>query len=158
AAGAVSGAGPGAAVICANGWRASLDSLSASIRIGDTMSTAITSLTARIPSPSATREEVRPPSMPEDKEGGLGYNRGLIGAAQALQFDWATADRPQTAELTWVIGARGSGQPSPAMATVPRRLVCMSRSKWVSFAMLATAVLLLGTSLGFAQDQLKVTG
>ena len=34
----------------------------------------------------------------------------------------------------------------------------MSRSKWVSFAMLATAVLLLGTSIGFAQDQLKVTG
>ncbi len=34
----------------------------------------------------------------------------------------------------------------------------MSRSKWVSFAMLATAVLLLGSSIGFAQDQLKVTG
>ena len=34
----------------------------------------------------------------------------------------------------------------------------MSRSKWVSFAMLATFVLLLGTSIGFAQDQLKVTG
>ena len=34
----------------------------------------------------------------------------------------------------------------------------MSRSKWVSSAMLTIAVLLLGTSIGFAQDQLKVTG
>jgi outer membrane protein len=34
----------------------------------------------------------------------------------------------------------------------------MSRSKWVSFAMLTIAVLMLGTSIGFAQDQLNVTG
>ncbi|HEY9157098.1 TolC family protein [Candidatus Binatus sp.] len=34
----------------------------------------------------------------------------------------------------------------------------MSRNKWVSFAMLAISVLLLGASIGFAQDQLKVTG
>ncbi len=34
----------------------------------------------------------------------------------------------------------------------------MSRNKWVSFAMLTVSVLLLGTSIGFAQDQLKVTG
>ncbi|MGA7620745.1 hypothetical protein [Candidatus Binatus sp.] len=73
------------------------------------MSTAITSLTARIPSPSATRKEARLPSIPEDKAGGLGYNRGLIGAAQALRFDSALADRPQTAESNCVIGVRGSG-------------------------------------------------
>jgi outer membrane protein len=34
----------------------------------------------------------------------------------------------------------------------------MSRSKFVSLAMLTISLLLLGTSLGFAQDQLKVTG
>ncbi len=34
----------------------------------------------------------------------------------------------------------------------------MSRSKWVCFAMLTIAVLMLGTSIGFAQDQLNVTG
>ena len=34
----------------------------------------------------------------------------------------------------------------------------MSRSKWVSFAMLTIAVLMLGASIGFAQDQLNVTG
>ncbi|MGD0120237.1 MAG: TolC family protein [Candidatus Binatus sp.] len=34
----------------------------------------------------------------------------------------------------------------------------MSRSKYVSLAMLTIALLLLGTSMGFAQDQLKVTG
>ncbi len=34
----------------------------------------------------------------------------------------------------------------------------MSRSKWVPFAMLTIAVMILGTSIGFAQDQLKVTG
>lgn len=34
----------------------------------------------------------------------------------------------------------------------------MSRSKWVSFATLTIAVMILGASIGFAQDQLKVTG
>jgi len=34
----------------------------------------------------------------------------------------------------------------------------MSRSKWVCSAMLTIAVLMLGTSIGFAQDQLNVTG
>jgi hypothetical protein len=57
------------------------------------MSTAITSLTARIPSPSSTRDETRPPSIAQDKAGRLGYNRELIGAAQALRFDSALADR-----------------------------------------------------------------
>src|SRR5271155_5619820 len=52
----------------------------------------------------------------------------------------------------------GSGGLSPAMATGTRRFVRMSRSKYVSLAMLTIALLLLGTSIGFAQDQLKVTG
>jgi outer membrane protein len=34
----------------------------------------------------------------------------------------------------------------------------MSRSKWVSLATVTIAVLILGTSIGFGQDQLKVTG
>ena len=34
----------------------------------------------------------------------------------------------------------------------------MSRSKFVSIAMLAVSILLLGTVAAFAQDQLKVTG
>src|SRR5208337_1011473 len=34
----------------------------------------------------------------------------------------------------------------------------MSRSKWVSLATVTVAVLILGTSIGFGQDQLKVTG
>jgi hypothetical protein len=54
--------------------------------------------------------------MPQDKAGRLGYNRGLTGAAQALRFDSALADRSQTAESNCVIGVRGSGGPSPAMA------------------------------------------
>jgi len=65
--------------------------------------------------------------MPEDKAGGLGYNRGLIGAAQALRFDSALANRTQTAESNCIIGWCGSGGPSPAMATVRRRFVGMSR-------------------------------
>src|SRR5271155_2374842 len=52
----------------------------------------------------------------------------------------------------------GSGGLSPAMAPGTRRFVRMSRSKYVSLAMLTIALLLLGTSIGFAQDQLKVTG
>src|SRR5208282_248309 len=44
------------------------------------------------------------------------------------------------------------------MARVARRFVRMSRYKCVFFAMLTICVLLLGTSPGFAQDQLQVTG
>src|SRR5260370_29944102 len=89
--------GPGAAVTCAKGCRASLESLSARIRNGDTMRTVIAnlSLTARIPSPSISREQIQPHSISQDKSDGLGYNRDLIGAAQALRFDSAPANRHQ---------------------------------------------------------------
>src|SRR5271170_1164636 len=57
ATGAVSGSGPGAAVTCAKGWRDSLESLRASIRIGEMMSTVINSLNPRISTPGSTRVE-----------------------------------------------------------------------------------------------------
>jgi hypothetical protein len=44
-----------------------------------------------MPSP----DEARPDSKPQDKAGSLGYNRDLIGAAQALRFDSAPANRSQ---------------------------------------------------------------
>src|SRR3984957_16968576 len=87
--------GPGAAVTWAKGCRASLESLSARIRNGDTMRTVITnlSLTARISSPSISREQIQQHSISQDKPDGLGYNRHLIGAAQALCFESAPANR-----------------------------------------------------------------
>jgi len=51
------------------------------------MSTAIIRLTARMASPTVTREELRPLSILQDKPGRLGYNRDRIGAAQALRLD-----------------------------------------------------------------------
>jgi len=47
-----------------------------------------------MPSPILTGE-VRPHSIPQDNADGLGYNRDLIGAAQALHFDSAPANRHQ---------------------------------------------------------------
>jgi hypothetical protein len=54
--------------------------------IGETIATAIANLTARMPSPTVTRDKSPPRSIPADKAGGLGYNRDLIGAAQAFYF------------------------------------------------------------------------
>jgi hypothetical protein len=48
-----------------------------------------------MPSPDAARDEARLDSKPQDKSGGLGYNRDLIGAAQALRFDSAPAVESQ---------------------------------------------------------------
>ena len=53
------------------------------------------SLAVRIPSPSISREQIQPHSISQDKSDGLGYNRDLIGAAQALRFDSAPANRHQ---------------------------------------------------------------
>src|SRR5260370_5677070 len=84
--GGVSRSGPGAAVICANGCRASLDSPSASIKIVDTTNRTIMSLTARMRSPSVNPNEPRRRTKVRDKADGLGYNRDLIGAQQALRY------------------------------------------------------------------------
>jgi hypothetical protein len=47
-------------------------------------------------SPSVTRNETRRPARKlQDKASGLGYNRDLIGAAQALRFDSAPAVESQ---------------------------------------------------------------
>lgn len=81
------------------------------------MSIAINILTARIPSPRAFRVEARPPSISEDKADGLGYNRELIDAAQALRFDSVQAISISTAESNCAIRLRASGGPSPVMAT-----------------------------------------
>src|ERR1700692_1287451 len=95
--------------------------------IGDKMSTTSRSLNPRIPSPSISREEIRPHPISQDKPDGLGYNRDLLGAAQALRFDSAPANRYQLLnpiESNCVIGVCGSGGPSPVMATGTRRLEC----------------------------------
>ena len=68
------------------------------------------SLTARIPSPSISREQIQPHSISQDKSDGLGYNRHLIGAAQALCFDSAPENRYQLLnpiESNCVIGVYG---------------------------------------------------
>src|ERR1700720_2141382 len=112
--------------------------------IGDRITTTTRNPNPPMPSPNLTGE-VRPHSIPQDNAGGLGYNRGLIGAAQALHFDSAPANRHQgRAQLRNRLC--GSGGPSPVMATGTRRSVRMSRSKFVPLAMLMVAVLMLGTA------------
>src|SRR3984957_4218838 len=153
--------GPGAVVTCAKGCRASLESLSARIRNGDTMRTVIAnlSLTARIPSPSISREPIQPHSISQDKSDGLGYNRDLIGAAQALRFDsvpWNRYRPLNPIESNCVIGVCGSGGPSPVMATGTRRSVRMSRSKFVALAMLIVPILMIASSSGHSQTTYSV--
>ena len=53
------------------------------------------SLTARIPSPSISREQIQPHSISQDKSDGLGYNRDLFGAAQALRFRFGAGSSSQ---------------------------------------------------------------
>jgi hypothetical protein len=82
------------------------------------MSIAMTSLTARIASPPAICEKIRPRPLAQDKYGGLGYNRDLIGAAQALCFVRFGAGKSiSTAEYDRAIGVPESGGPSRVMAT-----------------------------------------
>ena len=76
------------------------------------MRTVIANLnrTVRIPSPSISREPIQPHSISQDKSDGLGYNRDLIGAAQALRVDSAPANRyqpPNPIESDCVIGVCG---------------------------------------------------
>jgi hypothetical protein len=106
--GGVSGTGPGAAVICASGWRASFDSPNASIKIVDTTNRTIMSLTARMRSPSVNPNEPRRRTKVRDKAGGLGYNRDLIGAVQALRIDTGRADSILSAEMQCAIQMCGT--------------------------------------------------
>jgi hypothetical protein len=48
-----------------------------------------------MPSPNVACDKARLDSKPQDKSGGLGYNRDLIGAAQALRIDSAPSNRSQ---------------------------------------------------------------
>jgi len=62
-------------------------------------------------------EEIRSCIKPQDKSGGLGYNRDLIGAAQAPRIDSAPAKSIPGAESNRAMGVCGSGWPSRVMAT-----------------------------------------
>jgi hypothetical protein len=55
------------------------------------MSRTIVSLTARMRSPSAIRNEPRRAQKIQDKAGGLGYNRHLIGVVQALRSGYGAS-------------------------------------------------------------------
>jgi hypothetical protein len=65
------------------------------------MSTAIANLTERMPSPNLKREKIPARPNAQDIADGLGYNRDLIGAVQALRIDSAPTGRP--------------GEPSPVV-------------------------------------------
>jgi hypothetical protein len=62
-------------------------------------------------------EEIRSRIKPQDKSGGLGYNRDLIGAAQDSSLRFGAGKSIPTAESNRATRGCGSGGPSRVMAT-----------------------------------------